>query len=43
MQLDILRMAEEHQALVDQILNDAEAKNKVQERIGAIVNKWKKA
>lgn len=39
---DILLMAEEHEKLLDSILNDAQTKDKVQEKISAIVNKWDK-
>lgn len=38
---DILLMAEEHQALVEEVLSDAQAKGKAQQRISEIVNKWK--
>lgn len=38
---DILRMAEEHQELINQLLNDAETKEKVQKKIAAIVDKWR--
>jgi FixJ family two-component response regulator len=41
MQLDILRMAEEHQLLVSQLLNDTETRGAVQQKIQAIVDKWK--
>ncbi|MBF0122825.1 MAG: response regulator [Candidatus Omnitrophica bacterium] len=37
---DILMMAEEHEKLLDSILNDAETKDKVQEKISSIVKKW---
>jgi DNA-binding NtrC family response regulator len=42
MQMDILRMAQEHQELVDQLLNDNEAKDQAHKKISAIVEKWKK-
>lgn len=42
LQEDILRMAEEHQALVDGLLNDAETKASVQKKISDIVDKWKR-
>lgn len=41
MQMDILRMAQEHQALVEQLLNDSQTKDSVQKKISAIVDKWK--
>ena len=41
MQLDILRMAEEHQLLVSQLLSDTETRGAVQQKIQAIVDKWK--
>lgn len=41
MQMDILRMAEEHQLLVEQLLNDQEVKDKAQKRISEIIGKWK--
>jgi DNA-binding NtrC family response regulator len=42
LQLDILRMAQEHQALVEQLLTDTETKDKVQKKIREIVGKWEK-
>ncbi len=39
---DILLMAEEHERLLDSILHDVETKEKVQDKIGAIVKKWDK-
>lgn len=42
LELDILRMAEEHQGLIDELLNDAETKDRVQKKISSIVDKWKK-
>lgn len=39
---DILIMAEEHEKLLDSILNDVETKDKVQEKISSIVKKWDK-
>lgn len=41
LQLDILRMAEEHQELVSRLLDDTEIKVEVQDKIKAIVDKWK--
>jgi len=41
MQHDILRMAEEHQMLVSQLLDDTETRGAVQQKIQAIVDKWK--
>ena len=41
LQMDILRMAEEHQDLVDLLLNDAKTKAVVEEKIKLIVDKWK--
>lgn len=41
MQMDILRMAQEHQALVEQLLNDTQSKDKAQKRIAEILDKWK--
>ena len=40
LKMDILRMAEEHEKLLESILNDAQTKDKVQEKIDAIVKKW---
>ncbi|MBF0503586.1 MAG: response regulator [Candidatus Omnitrophica bacterium] len=42
LQMDILRMAEEHEELLNSILSDIEIKSKVQEKISAIVKKWEK-
>ncbi|MBF0330885.1 MAG: response regulator [Candidatus Omnitrophica bacterium] len=39
---DILLMAEEHERLLNSILNDVETKDKVQEKISSIVKKWDK-
>ena len=39
---DILMMVEEHEKLPDSILNDAEIKDKIQEKISSIVKKWDK-
>lgn len=39
---DILRMTEEHQQLISQLLEDNEVKRSVQEKIIKIVDKWKK-
>lgn len=41
MQLEILRLAEEHQQLVEELLSDTETKDRAQKRIKEIVNKWK--
>lgn len=41
MQLDILRMASEHQELVEQLLSDSQAKGEAQKKISAILDKWK--
>jgi len=40
MQRDIIEMAEEHQAILDELLIDAEMKTKVQDKIEKILNKW---
>ena len=40
LKLDILRMAEEHERLLESILNDAQTKDRVQDKIGEIVKKW---
>ena len=40
LKIDILRMAEEHERLLESILNDAQTKDKVQDKISAIVKKW---
>ncbi|MBF0569679.1 MAG: response regulator [Candidatus Omnitrophica bacterium] len=42
LKLDILKMAEEHEKLLDSILGDIETKDKVQKRINSIVKKWDK-
>jgi flagellar biosynthesis/type III secretory pathway M-ring protein FliF/YscJ len=42
MQADILRMANEHRELVEQLLSDSETKDRAQKRISEIVEKWKK-
>ena len=42
MQMDIIKMAEEHQALIEGLLMDAEMKDKVQDKISQILDKWKK-
>ena len=39
-QRDIVQMAEEHQAILDELLIDAEMKTKVQDKIEKILNKW---
>ncbi|MBF0217438.1 MAG: response regulator [Candidatus Omnitrophica bacterium] len=41
LQQEILRMAEEHQELMDQLLDDAETRDIVQKKINDIVEKWK--
>jgi DNA-binding NtrC family response regulator len=41
MQMDILRMAHEHQELVDELLSDSETKDRAHKRISEIVEKWK--
>ncbi|MBF0521922.1 MAG: response regulator [Candidatus Omnitrophica bacterium] len=40
LQRDIIVMAEEHQAILDELLMDAEMKDKVQSRINQILDKW---
>ncbi|MBF0594947.1 MAG: response regulator [Candidatus Omnitrophica bacterium] len=40
LKLDILRMAEEHEKLLESILNDAQTKDRVADKISAIVQKW---
>lgn len=40
LQKDIIEMAEEHQAILDELLMDAEMKDKVQTRISKILDKW---
>lgn len=40
MQRDIIRMAEEHQKILDGLLTDVELKDEVQSRISAILDKW---
>ena len=42
LKIDILRMAQEHEELINSILNDVEMKSKVQEKIRAITQKWEK-
>jgi len=42
LKLDILRMAEEHEELLNAILSDVDMKNQVQDKINTIVKKWKK-
>ncbi|MBF0570266.1 MAG: response regulator [Candidatus Omnitrophica bacterium] len=42
LELDVLRMAEQHEKLLDSILSDVEIKNKVQEKIATIIQKWEK-
>jgi DNA-binding NtrC family response regulator len=37
---DIIRMAEEHQKLIDTLLQDADVKDKIQEKIAKILDKW---
>jgi len=41
MQADILRMAEEHKKILEEILDDAEVKEKIQENISRIVDRWR--
>lgn len=41
LQLDILRMAEEHMQILEELLVDVDTKDKVQKRISEILNKWK--
>lgn len=40
LQRDIIEMAEEHQAILDDLLVDAEMKGKVHEKIEKILSKW---
>ena len=40
MQRDIVLMAEEHYKILDELLMDTEMKEKIQERIGVILEKW---
>jgi len=40
MQQDILKMAQEHQAILDNLLSDVEIKDKIQEQINTILEKW---
>ena len=42
MQADIVKMAEEHHKIIDTLLMNAEMKDKVQARIGKILDKWNK-
>lgn len=41
LQLDILKMAEEHQELVSRLLDDTDITSTVQDKIREIVDKWK--
>ena len=41
MHADILRMAEEHKRILEEILDDAEIKEKIQENISRIVDRWR--
>ena len=40
MQRDIIEMAEEHQKILEKLLSDVEMKERVQDKIGEILNKW---
>ncbi len=40
MQKDIIRMAEEHQAILENLLSDVEIKEQVQKKITDILEKW---
>ncbi|MBF0533013.1 MAG: response regulator [Candidatus Omnitrophica bacterium] len=40
LQRDIIQMAEEHQAIIDELLMDTEMKDKVHDKISQILNKW---
>ncbi|MBF0484774.1 MAG: response regulator [Candidatus Omnitrophica bacterium] len=42
LKIDILRMAEEHEKLLDSLLSDSQTKDKVQEKINSILKKWEK-
>lgn len=42
MKRDIIRMAEEHQRILDDLLQDVELKEKIQGRISKILEKWEK-
>lgn len=41
LQQEIIRLAEEHQRIITEILEDSEIKDKVQGRISKILDKWK--
>lgn len=41
LQQEIVRLAEEHQRIITAILDDTEIKDKVQDRISQILDKWK--
>jgi len=41
LQADILRMAEEHMQILEELLVDVDTKDKVQKRITEILDKWK--
>jgi DNA-binding NtrC family response regulator len=40
MQMDIMQMAERHQMLLDELLADAEIREKIQEQITSVLDKW---
>ena len=42
LQAEIIRLAEEHEKIITQILEDDEIKSKVQDRISQILDKWNK-
>ncbi len=42
LQAEIIRLAEEHEKIITQILEDDEIKSKVQDRISKILDKWNK-
>lgn len=41
LQQEIIQLAEEHQRIITEILEDTEIKSKVQDRISKILDKWK--
>ncbi|MBF0254105.1 MAG: response regulator [Candidatus Omnitrophica bacterium] len=41
LQEDIIKLAEEHEKILDSLLEDRELKDKVQARISSILDKWK--
>ena len=43
MQIDILHMAEEHEKILSDLLDDAQVKEDVHQRISKIVDKWKES